>query len=90
MLTAVMTAMIRFYQEWLGVLKPPCCRFQPTCSEYARRAILAHGPGRGVWLGLRRIGRCHPWGGYGIDPVPGERRANAPQSAAGSAEAPPS
>lgn len=73
MLAAVMAAMIRLYQNSAGTLKVPCCRFQPTCSEYARRAILAHGPGRGVWLGLRRIGRCHPWGGYGFDPVPGER-----------------
>lgn len=88
MLAAVMSAMIRFYQVWLGVLKPPCCRFEPTCSEYARRAILAHGAARGAWLGLRRIGRCHPWGAYGFDPVPGETRANAPRKAAGSAEAP--
>lgn len=88
MLAAVMTAMIRFYQLWLGALKPACCRFQPTCSEYARRAILAHGPARGAWLGLRRIGRCHPWGPYGFDPVPGETRPSAPRSADGSAEAP--
>lgn len=70
MLTSAMTATIRFYQRWLGALKPPCCRFDPTCSEYARQAIVAHGPARGVLLGLRRLVRCHPWGGYGCDPVP--------------------
>ena len=70
MLASAMIAVIRFYQRCLGPFKPPCCRFQPTCSEYARLAILAHGPARGVWLGVVRIGRCHPWGGYGCDPVP--------------------
>lgn len=86
MLTAVMTATIRFYQVWMGTLKPPCCRFQPTCSEYTRRAILAHGPARGGWLGLRRIGRCHPWGAYGFDPVPGETPAPAGRDAGGVVE----
>lgn len=90
MLAAVMTAVIRFYQNWLGALKRPCCRFEPTCSEYARRAILAHGPARGSWLGLRRIGRCHPWGAYGFDPVPGEERPNGRREAAGVVEGPPS
>ena len=73
MLTSLMISMIRFYQRWLGTLKPPCCRFHPTCSEYTRLAILEHGPARGPWLGLKRIVRCHPWGGYGYDPVPGRR-----------------
>ena len=72
-----MTATIRFYQHWLGALKPPCCRFDPTCSEYARQAIVTHGPARGVLLGLKRLGRCHPWGGYGCDPVPREVPAAA-------------
>lgn len=48
-----------------------CCRFEPTCSHYAQEAIRAHGLGRGSWLTLRRLGRCHPWGGCGFDPVPG-------------------
>jgi len=47
------------------------CRFQPTCSAFALEALERHGAWRGTWLLLRRIGRCHPWGGHGYDPVPG-------------------
>jgi putative membrane protein insertion efficiency factor len=50
------------------------CRFQPTCSIYFLQAVETHGVIRGSWLGLRRLGRCHPWGGSGFDPVP-ERAA---------------
>ena len=50
--------------------RPSPCRFWPTCSAYAIEAIEVHGAGRGTWLAVRRIGRCHPWGGKGIDPVP--------------------
>lgn len=46
------------------------CRFVPTCSEYMVEAIERHGWMRGLWLGLKRLGRCHPWGGAGYDPVP--------------------
>jgi putative membrane protein insertion efficiency factor len=46
------------------------CRFEPTCSEYFLHALELHGVWRGSWLGLKRIGRCHPWGGQGHDPVP--------------------
>jgi putative membrane protein insertion efficiency factor len=46
------------------------CRFTPSCSEYAREAVVKHGAVRGAWLTLRRIARCHPWGGCGHDPVP--------------------
>jgi uncharacterized protein len=48
----------------------PRCRYEPSCSQYALEALERHGARRGSWLALRRIGRCHPWGGYGSDPVP--------------------
>ena len=48
----------------------PSCRFQPTCSQYALDAIASHGAARGSALAVRRIARCHPWGGHGYDPVP--------------------
>ncbi|MEP6936718.1 MAG: membrane protein insertion efficiency factor YidD [Chthoniobacterales bacterium] len=46
------------------------CRFEPTCSQYFLEAVEAHGLARGMWLGLRRLARCQPWGGHGLDPVP--------------------
>ena len=64
---------IRLYQWTLSQLLPRACRFAPSCSEYAAEAILAHGAVRGIGLALKRIGRCHPWGGHGYDPVPPAR-----------------
>lgn len=61
---------IRLYQWTLSPLLPRACRFAPSCSEYAAEAILTHGPLRGVQLAVHRLGRCHPWGGHGYDPVP--------------------
>ena len=61
---------IRFYQIAISPLLGPSCRYTPTCSEYARQAIVKHGPFKGSWLALKRILRCHPWGGSGYDPVP--------------------
>ena len=61
---------IRFYQLYLSPLLGPSCRFTPTCSEYARQAILKHGPIKGLVLAIWRILRCNPWGGSGYDPVP--------------------
>lgn len=61
---------IHFYRYCISPLTPPSCRFTPTCSAYALEALRKHGPLRGTWLSLRRILRCHPWGGSGYDPVP--------------------
>ncbi|MCP5537083.1 MAG: membrane protein insertion efficiency factor YidD [Akkermansiaceae bacterium] len=67
---------IRLYQKFLNpILKAVAgpnsgCRFHPTCSNYFLQAVHIHGPYRGSWLGIRRICRCHPWGGCGDDPVP--------------------
>ena len=65
----VVLALLRAYQllvsPWLG----PACRYQPSCSEYAVEAVERYGALRGAWLGLKRIGRCHPLGGHGYDPV---------------------
>ncbi len=61
---------IRFYQLCISPMLPPACRFTPTCSQYAIEAVMRHGLLRGGWLAIRRILRCHPWGGSGYDPVP--------------------
>lgn len=61
---------IRFYRKFISPFTPPSCRFTPTCSEYAIEAITKHGPFKGTWLAIKRVLRCHPWGGSGYDPVP--------------------
>ncbi len=61
--------LVRGYQA-VRLGKPSPCRFQPSCSEYAAEAITVHGAARGTWLAVRRVGRCHPLGGRGFDPVP--------------------
>ncbi len=61
---------IRFYQRFISPMLPPACRFTPTCSQYAVEAIQKHGALKGLYLAIRRILRCHPWGGSGYDPVP--------------------
>ncbi|MEO0081147.1 MAG: membrane protein insertion efficiency factor YidD [candidate division WOR-3 bacterium] len=74
MITRLARIAIRSYQYTLGLVLPDACRFQPTCSEYALQAIERHGAA-GLWLALHRILRCHPWGGYGYDPVPSPANA---------------
>ncbi len=66
----ILVLLIRIYQRWLSPALPPSCRFYPSCSEYACQAILKHGALKGVYLGARRILRCHPWHAGGYDPVP--------------------
>lgn len=61
---------IYFYRYCISPLKPPTCRYLPTCSDYAVQAVKKYGPFKGTWLALKRIARCHPWGGHGYDPVP--------------------
>ncbi len=61
---------VRFYQLAISPLLGQTCRYQPTCSHYMVQAVEEWGVIRGVWLGLKRIFRCHPWGGHGYDPVP--------------------
>ena len=62
--------LVRLYQRCISPFTPPSCRFTPTCSQYAVEALRRHGPLKGLWLTLRRLARCHPWGGSGYDPVP--------------------
>ena len=62
--------LVRFYQIAISPLKPPTCRFTPTCSSYALEALKRYGLFKGGMLAIRRIMRCHPWGGSGCDPVP--------------------
>ncbi len=69
-LVALLCGMIRIYQLTLAVMLPPACRFTPSCSHYAQEALRKHGVVKGLWLGLKRIGRCHPWHEGGYDPVP--------------------
>ena len=62
--------MIKFYQKCISPIMPNVCRYKPSCSEYFIEALKIHGVWKGSWLGIKRILRCHPWGGFGYDPVP--------------------
>ncbi len=69
-ISMVIVGLVKFYQlaisPWLG----RSCRYSPTCSQYMIEAVNEWGPLKGFWMGIKRIGRCHPWGGDGFDPVP--------------------
>jgi uncharacterized protein len=70
MLQKMMIGLIRFYQIAISPLKPPSCRFYPTCSHYGLEAVKKFGPFKGGWLAVRRITKCHPFHPGGFDPVP--------------------
>jgi len=63
---------ILMYQKFISPLLRPSCRFHPTCSEYSIQAITKYGAIKGMFLSLKRILRCNPWGGSGLDPIPGD------------------
>ncbi len=69
-ITGLLLLPVLFYQKFITPYTPASCRFTPTCSEYARQALLKYGPVKGLALAVWRILRCNPWGGSGYDPVP--------------------
>ena len=87
LLRRLLVAPIAFYRRFLSGLKPPMCRFHPTCSAYAHEAILTHGPIRGVRLAIWRILRCQPFARGGYDPVPGVPDAAEATGATGATRA---
>ena len=73
MLSRAIRVLIRAYQLLVSPMLAPSCRFLPSCSDYAAEAVARHGAVRGLYLAMRRLLRCHPWGGSGYDPVPARR-----------------
>jgi len=65
----ILIALLKGYKWFISPLLPSACRFHPTCSEYMAEAIQRHGVARGIWMGLKRLGRCHPFHEGGYDPV---------------------
>lgn len=72
LLSRLFLGLIAFYRYAISPLFPSRCRYYPTCSSYAKQAIIRYGALYGAWLTLKRLSRCHPWGGYGYDPLPDE------------------
>lgn len=70
LLKQLLILLVKFYQKFLSPICPGVCRYTPTCSQYMIQAIETYGIIKGLWLGTKRILRCHPWGGSGYDPVP--------------------
>jgi putative membrane protein insertion efficiency factor len=66
----LLISLVKFYQYCISPLTPASCRYTPTCSQYALEALQKYGAFKGGWIALKRILRCHPWGGHGYDPVP--------------------
>ena len=70
----ILLKLVRFYQVAISPLKPPSCRFYPTCSQYGLEAIERFGPIKGTWLTIKRISKCHPLHAGGFDPVPEKQK----------------
>jgi putative membrane protein insertion efficiency factor len=70
MMKRALQTLIKGYRKFISPLKPPTCRFYPTCSQYALDALEFHGPAKGTWLTLKRVCKCHPFHPGGIDHVP--------------------
>jgi uncharacterized protein len=70
LLSYPLLGLVYFYRYAISPLTPASCRHVPTCSQYMIEALKIHGPFKGLWLGLKRISHCHPWGTHGYDPVP--------------------
>ncbi|MDR4948957.1 membrane protein insertion efficiency factor YidD [Neobacillus cucumis] len=77
MLKKIFILLIRFYQVVISPIKPPTCRFYPTCSQYGLEAIQRFGAIKGGWLTIRRIAKCHPFHPGGVDPVPDKKQSKS-------------
>lgn len=75
LISAILIGLVRVYQYAISPMLGSNCRHTPTCSAYMVQAIKEWGPVHGTWMGLKRIGRCHPWGTHGHDPVPRKHKA---------------
>ena len=75
-ITSPLILLIRGYQLIISPLLGSNCRFMPTCSEYAMESLKVHGVIKGTFLTVKRIGKCHPWGGHGYDPIPNKMDKN--------------
>ena len=71
-LRTTLIALLRFYKSGVSPFLPSACRFHPSCSVYMRESVERFGSRRGMWLGIKRLGRCHPFSAGGVDPVPHE------------------
>jgi putative membrane protein insertion efficiency factor len=75
----ILIGFLKAYRALISPLYGQVCRYHPSCSAYALRAVQDHGAVRGSWLALRRLARCHPWSAGGYDPVPATKRIEAPE-----------
>jgi len=72
-MSVILQVLIRAYQLLIAPVLGANCRYWPSCSQYAAEAVHIHGAAHGMWLAVKRVARCHPWGGSGVDPVPPAR-----------------